>query len=150
MMVTFKFTLMKRELNNQLGWGHQLARGFGKWWWSVSQWVRQLFEILMILEIVVLFRNPSRSHTPPPGASAEGVGQGRCSRVLFNSADPTRKKLITKLNDLFYVFIPHPTYNTPKMMASRFPHASHSSYISSMLPSVAAWLLYFGLPIGRQ
>ena len=26
-----------------------------------------------------------------PGASSEGVGQGRCARVLFNSADRPRK-----------------------------------------------------------
>jgi len=27
----------------------------------------------------------------PPGASSEGVGRGRCARVLFNSADRPRK-----------------------------------------------------------
>jgi hypothetical protein len=37
----------------------------------------------------------------PPGASLEGVGVGRCARVSFNSADRPRKKLITKLNNLF-------------------------------------------------
>ena len=36
-----------------------------------------------------------------PGASSEGVGQGRCERVLFNSADWPRKKIISKLNNLF-------------------------------------------------
>ena len=41
----------------------------------------------------------------PPGASLEGVGQGRCERVLFNLADRPRKKLITNLNDLLY-FLP--------------------------------------------
>ena len=40
--------------------------------------------------------------TPPPGASLEGVDQGRFMRVLFNSVDRPRKKLITKLNILFY------------------------------------------------
>ncbi len=55
--------------------------------------------------------------TPPPGASAEGVRRGRCARVLFNLADRPRKKIITKLNDLFYVFTPYPTYNAPKTMA---------------------------------
>jgi hypothetical protein len=37
----------------------------------------------------------------PPGAFSKGVGQGRCARVLFNLADQLRKKLITKLNNLF-------------------------------------------------
>ncbi len=80
----------------------------------------------------------------PQGASSEGVGRGRCARVLFISADRPRKKLITKLNNLFYVFTPYPTYNAPKMMASCFPHASHSSNIPSMLPSVTVacfWLV---------
>jgi hypothetical protein len=42
--------------------------------------------------------------TPPPGASVEGVGQGRCARVLFNSADRPRKKLVTKVNEFILVF----------------------------------------------
>ncbi len=80
----------------------------------------------------------------PPGASLEGVGRGRCARVLFNLADRPRKKLITKPNNLFYVFTPYPTYNAPKMMASRFPHESRLSNIPYMLPSIAAtcfWLV---------
>ena len=79
----------------------------------------------------------------PPGASSEGVGRGRCARVLFNLADRPRKKLITKLN-IFFVFTPYPTYNAPKMMASHFPHSSCSSNIPSMLPSVTIpcfWLV---------
>jgi hypothetical protein len=72
----------------------------------------------------------------PPGASSKGVGRGRCARVLFNYADRLRKKLINKLNNLFYFFTPYPTYNAPKMMASRFPHASRSLHIPSMLPSI--------------
>ena len=82
--------------------------------------------------------------TPPPGASAEGVGQGRCLRVSFGLADRPRKKLITKLNILFYFITPYPTYNAPKMMTLRFPHESCLLHIPSMLPSVAAacfWLV---------
>jgi hypothetical protein len=37
----------------------------------------------------------ANQHSPPPGSSAEGVGGGRgWSRVLINSADRPRKKLI--------------------------------------------------------
>ena len=82
--------------------------------------------------------------TPPPGASAEGVGQGQCSRALFSSAVRPRKKIVTKLNIYFYFFTPYPTYNTPKMMASHLPHASHLLHIPSMLPSITAtcfWLV---------
>ena len=39
--------------------------------------------------------------TPPPGASTEGVGRGWCGRVLFNSPNRPRKKLITILNNIF-------------------------------------------------
>ena len=42
--------------------------------------------------------------TPPPGASVEGVGQERCARVLFNSADRPKKKLVTKVNEFILVF----------------------------------------------
>ena len=37
----------------------------------------------------------------PPGASLKGVGRGRCARVLFNLADRPKKKIITKLKDIF-------------------------------------------------
>ena len=80
----------------------------------------------------------------PPGASSEGVGRGRCARVLFNSADRPRKKLITKLNNLFYVFTSYSTSNAPKTVELRFPRASCSSHLPSILPSVAAasfWLV---------
>ena len=74
----------------------------------------------------------------------KGVGQGRCVRVLFNSADQPRKKLITKLNSLFYVFTSYSTSNAPKTMELRFPHASRLSHLPSIQPSVAAasfWLV---------
>jgi hypothetical protein len=74
----------------------------------------------------------------PPGASLEGVGVGRCARVLFNSADRLRKKLITKLNNLFYVFTFNSTSTAPKTMKLRFPRASRSSNLPSILHSVAA------------
>jgi len=80
----------------------------------------------------------------PLGASSEGVRQGRCARVLFNSADRPRKKIITNLNDLFYVFTSYSTSNAPKTMELRFPRAYRSSHLPSILPSVAAasfWLV---------
>jgi hypothetical protein len=43
--------------------------------------------------------------TPPPGASSEGVGQGRCGWVLFKYADRLRNKSITKLYDFILIFI---------------------------------------------
>ena len=73
----------------------------------------------------------------PPGASLEGVGQGRCARVLFNSADQPRKKIITKLNNLFYVFTSYSTSNAPKTMdCCSFPPC----YPLSWRP-VFCWLL---------
>ncbi len=80
----------------------------------------------------------------PPGASSEAVGRGRCARVLFNSADRPRKKLITKLNNLFYVFTFNSTSNAPKTMELHFPCASCLSNLPSIQPSVAAtsfWLV---------
>jgi hypothetical protein len=80
----------------------------------------------------------------PPGASLEGVGQGQCARVLFNSADRPRKKLITILNDLFYVSTFNSTSNAPKTMELRFPCASCLSNLPSIQPSIAAasfWLV---------
>jgi hypothetical protein len=46
--------------------------------------------------------------TPPPRASAEGVGRGQeCgAKVSFNSADLPIKTLITKLNDYFSFYNP--------------------------------------------
>ncbi len=80
----------------------------------------------------------------PPGASSEGVGQGQCVRVLFNLNDRPRKKLITKLNNLFYVFPFNSLSNAPKTMKLRFPYTSRSSNLPSILPSVATtsfWLV---------
>ena len=80
----------------------------------------------------------------PPGASLEGVGPGRCARVLFNLADRPRRKLINKLNNLFYVFTSYSTSNAPKTMELRFPRASCSTHLPSILPSVAVasfWLV---------
>ncbi len=90
----------------------------------------------------------------PPGASLEGVGRvGRCARVLCNSADRLRKKLITKLNDLFYVFTSYSTSNAPKTMELCFPCASCSLHLPSILPSVAAasfWLVVAFKIINRR
>jgi hypothetical protein len=63
---------------------------------------------------------------------------------LFNSADPPRKKLITKFKDLFYVFTFNSTSNAPKTMELRFPCASRLSNLPSIQPSIAAasfWLV---------
>ncbi len=67
-----------------------------------------------------------------------------CEGFLFNSADRPRKKIITKLNNLFYVFTSYSTSNAPKTMELRFPHASRSSHLPSILPFDAAtsfWLV---------
>jgi len=42
--------------------------------------------------------------TQPPGASLEGVGQGRCGWVLFINADRLRNKLITKIYNFILIF----------------------------------------------
>jgi len=83
--------------------------------------------------------------TPPPGASSERVGRGRCARVLFNSAHRPRKKLITKLNDLFYVFTSCSTPTPPKQWncASPAPPARRTfpPYYPPSQPPVFGWLL---------
>ena len=89
----------------------------------------------------------------PPGASSEGVGRGRCARVLFNLAELPRQKLITKLNDLFYVFSSYLTSNAPKTMELRFPCASRLLQLPSILPFVAAasfWLVVALIIIDRR
>ena len=73
----------------------------------------------------------------PPGASPEGVGVGRCARVLFNSADRPRKTIVTKLNDLLHVFTSYSTSNAPKTTELCFPCASRSSQLPSILLFVA-------------
>ena len=63
---------------------------------------------------------------------------------LFNSADWPRKKLITKLNTLFYVFTSYSTSKAPKTMELRIPRTSRLSHLPSVLHSFAAasfWLV---------
>ncbi len=89
----------------------------------------------------------------PPGASSVGVGQRRCARDLFNLADRPRKKLITKLNNLFNVFTFNSTFNAPKTMELRFPRASRSSNLPSIPPFVTAasfWLVVAFKIVDRQ
>jgi len=84
------------------------------------------------------------SSRPTPVASGEGVDRGRRGWVLLNNTNRPRKKLVTKLNNFIIVYTSYSTYNAPKMMVSRFPHASRSSHLPSILPSVAAacfWLV---------
>jgi len=52
--------------------------------------------------------------------------------------------MVTKLNNLFYVFTSYSTSNAPKTMELCFPRASSLSHLPSILPSVAAasfWLV---------
>ncbi len=85
----------------------------------------------------------------PPGASLEGVGQEQCARILFNLADWLRKKIITKLNDSFYVFTFNSTSNAPKTMELHFPCTSRLSNLPSTLqPQVFGWLLHLKLSTG--
>ena len=79
---------------------------------------------------------------------------GHCLRVLFNSADRLRKKIITKLNNLFYFFTPYPTYNAPKIWHRASPtcpthRISPPCSSLSWLP-VFGWLLCLGQPIGSR
>ena len=46
----------------------------------------------------------AKKPTQPPGASLEGVGQGRCGWVLFINADRLRNKLITKIYNFILIF----------------------------------------------
>jgi hypothetical protein len=83
-------------------------------------------------------------------------GRGRARAMcegLFNSADRPRKKLITKLNNLFYAFTSYLMSNAPKTMELRFPCASGSSHLPSILTSVAAasfWLVVALIIIDRR
>jgi hypothetical protein len=88
-----------------------------------------------------------------PGASSEGVGQGQCARVLFNSADRPRKKLITKLKNLCYVFTFLLQRQTPPKQwncASPAPPACHTlpPYYPLSRPPVFGWLLRLKLLTG--
>jgi hypothetical protein len=68
-------------------------------------------------------------------------------------ADRPRKKLITKLNNLIYVFTSYLTSNAPKTMELRFPCASHSSHLPSILTSVTTtsfWLVVALIIINRR
>ena len=54
------------------------------------------------------------------------------------------KKIFSKLNNLFYFYTSYSTYNAIKTMISRFPRASHSSLLPSIIHSVAVtcfWLV---------
>jgi hypothetical protein len=56
----------------------------------------------------------------------------------------SREKIITKLNDLFYVFTSYSTSNAPKTMELRFPCTPRLSHLPSIQTSVAAtsfWLV---------
>ncbi len=78
--------------------------------------------------------------TPPPGASAKGVGRGQCARVYFNSADWPRKKLITRLV-LSILFAPYCHQNdgiTPPLRASAQLNILHIVYSST--PNNFGWL----------
>ena len=72
---------------------------------------------------------------------------------LFNLADWPRKKLITKLNNLFYVFTSYSISKAPKTMELRIPRTSRLSHLPSVLSSVAAasfWLVVVLKIINRQ
>jgi hypothetical protein len=59
-------------------------------------------------------------------------------------ADRPRKKLITKLNNLFYVCTSYSTSNAPKTMNMHFPRTSRLLYLPSIHLSIAAtyfWLV---------
>jgi len=63
---------------------------------------------------------------------------------LLKNTNQPRKKLVTKLNNFIIDYTSYSTYNAPKMMVSRFPHASRLSHLPSILPSVVAtcfWLV---------
>jgi hypothetical protein len=47
------------------------------------------------------------------------------------------KKIFTKFIEFILVFTSYLTSNAPKTMELRFPRASHSFHLPSMLPSIA-------------
>jgi hypothetical protein len=84
------------------------------------------------------------SSRPTLVASGEGVDRGQRGWVLLNNTNRPRKKIVTKVNNFIIVYTNYSSYNAPKMMVSRFPHASRLSHLPSILPSAAAacfWLV---------
>ncbi len=82
---------------------------------------------------------------PPPPGSLWGRGWPRVAWLGFTKwYKPAEKKIVAKLNDFIIVYTSYSTYNAPKMIVLRFPHASRLSHLPSILPSVAAacfWLV---------
>ena len=70
--------------------------------------------------------------TPPPGASAEGVGQGRCVRVSFNLADWPREK--KSIHIKFILLICNPSISSPSKQCSSTPCTPSHGCISSPFP----------------
>jgi hypothetical protein len=84
------------------------------------------------------------SAAPTPGNSAGGVGRGQIRKVSGSLFKWMRKNIFTKLNEFILVFTSYLMSNAPKTMELRFPHASCSSHLPSILLSVAAasfWLV---------
>jgi hypothetical protein len=81
----------------------------------------------------------------PPGASSEGVGQGRYSRVLFNNAYRLLKKLISKVENIILVFISSQLLSAPKQCSRTSPtvRTARTSYLFLPTPFSHAfgWLL---------
>ena len=66
------------------------------------------------------------------GASLEGVGRGRYSRISFNNAYRSLQKLISKWTILFYIYLLSTSIGS-KTMNSHLPHGPHSLHLLSFL-----------------
>jgi hypothetical protein len=82
--------------------------------------------------------------TPPPGATAEGVGQGRCARVLFNSADwPIKISLLSTTIILVFITLPTLLSSTRciNTLPPQVPLRLRLPYIPSSITAACFWLV---------
>ena len=97
---------------------------------------------MIVISRLVISSENLHSNQAPPGPSKR-----------LEQADRPRKKIITNLNNLFYVFPSYSMSNAPKTMELHFPRASRSSHLPSILPFIAAtsfWLVVVFKIIDRR
>jgi hypothetical protein len=85
--------------------------------------------------------------TLPPGASLEGVRQGRSKRILLTIIIGRQKRLICKLDDLFLFLLYSPLYCCQNDGFTPPPHTLPDSLASSpysplLLAPVFCWFLH--------
>ena len=79
------------------------------------------------------------------GASLEGVGRGRYSRILFNNAYRSLQKLISKVDDFILIFISFLLLLAPKQWTRTYPMVriacTFYPFYTTPCTHVCGWLL---------